>query len=436
LYRPSDPGADSFRTWASITRILTPHPQDTHAPHAESNFLSVLDQWNPEFFERLHGFVGLAEEHGVIVEVVLLSNTYNEQVWGLNPLHNENNINNLNSIPWYTYMTTRSPQLFDRQKTLVRKIVTELNDYDNIVFEICNEPGGNIGTAGAPTCEEVDSWLKELIQLIRQTEAQLPQQHLVFGQQAFVYQMPQLERPPDAYDVFQLADESFREFDYDAVNTHALSNMWYRGQYYDLGLFMMARMNLEAFRDYTLAIYFGETKPLVHDEDNNASQYRDEFGWTIHRKRAWTALFCGAHYDYIDFSIIPGRETGLGNHTIRTWFQHLSSYIHALDLVKSRPLTGSVRVQPEIYVESVFGIANRDVSIYVADAREQFDAQFGEKVRDGKLTVDLEEGSYAVSCFDPSSGGFSPPVTIQGGPRTVIGLPTFRHDIVLRLQRR
>ena len=40
---------------------------------------------------------------------------------------------------------------------------------------------------------------------------------------------------------------------------------------------------LSEFRDYCLATY-RERKPMVMDEDNCASLYRDEVGWTIHRK--------------------------------------------------------------------------------------------------------------------------------------------------------
>ena len=35
-----------------------------------------LDRPNPEFFDRLHRFLSLASGYGIIVEVVLLSNTY------------------------------------------------------------------------------------------------------------------------------------------------------------------------------------------------------------------------------------------------------------------------------------------------------------------------------------------------------------------------
>ena len=54
-----------------------------------------LDEYNPEFFNRLHRFLSLASEYGIVVEVVLFSNTYAPQIWSLNPLNRSNNINDV-----------------------------------------------------------------------------------------------------------------------------------------------------------------------------------------------------------------------------------------------------------------------------------------------------------------------------------------------------
>ena len=63
---------------------------------------------------------------------------------------------------------------------------------------------------------------------------------------------------------------------------------------------MSKELHLEQFRDFFLAAY-SEPKPVISDEDNAASMYVDDTGWTIQRKRAWMAVMCGAHYDFIDF---------------------------------------------------------------------------------------------------------------------------------------
>src|SRR5829696_8710389 len=40
-----------------------------------------LDRPNPELFDRLHRFLSLASDYGIIVEVVLLSNHYVDSIW-------------------------------------------------------------------------------------------------------------------------------------------------------------------------------------------------------------------------------------------------------------------------------------------------------------------------------------------------------------------
>ena len=50
-----------------------------------------LDQWNPEYFDRLHRFLDAASKMGIVVELTVFSNTYANDVWKLNPLRAENN---------------------------------------------------------------------------------------------------------------------------------------------------------------------------------------------------------------------------------------------------------------------------------------------------------------------------------------------------------
>src|SRR5947209_7248022 len=116
-----------------------PESPDYVAPFARTGAGSALDgqpkydldRWNPEFFERLHRFLSLASEYGIIVELTLLSNTYAPNIWELNPLHHANNVNEMPAIEWPEYMTCRHPALFDRQAAHARKIVAETKGYDN-----------------------------------------------------------------------------------------------------------------------------------------------------------------------------------------------------------------------------------------------------------------------------------------------------------------
>ncbi|MBM7567620.1 DUF6298 domain-containing protein [Paenibacillus sacheonensis] len=385
-----------------------------------------LDAWNPEFFDRLHRFLSLASDYGIIVEVTLLSNTYQPAVWDLNPLNASNNVNDVETIEWMTYNTQRNPKILAYQLAHVRKIVEETNKYDNIIYEICNEPGGQFGGAesGHPSPAEVDLWQMAIRDEIRLTEANLPNRHLIAGQEAFTYEPWE-----------QSSDYSFGDFGIEVVNMHPLPNTTYGGKSYHMGEFMSKQLNLRAVRDYCLATA-GESKPLNYDEDNVASQYKDTEGWTIHRKRAWTTLLSGCHYDYIDFSINIYVETGTpeSQRHIRTWLKHLSEYLHGLDLVRARPLTDVVAEEPAHTLAVVFGIPGEDYSIYLADERELADAGAGEPL-ETELRVRLPEGAYRVSCYSPVTGMGSPWIRIEGDANTRLSLPEFQHDLVVRVRK-
>lgn len=382
-----------------------------------------LSQWNPEFFSRLHRFLSLASEYDIIVEVTLLSNTYCPEVWALNPLNTANNINDVESIGWPDYITLRHPKLFHWQAVHIRKIVEETNKYDNIIYEICNEPGGSApGNPTNPAPDEVNKWQMAVADIIRETEARLSNRHIIAGQEAFVYEPWK-----------QKSDKSFENFCVDVVNIHPLPNTTYMGKSYDMGVFMSKQLKLQEFRDFCLATR-GENKPLNLDEDNVASQYKDYDGWTIHRKRAWTALFCGCHYDYIDFSIINYCEAGTPDSQkyIRTWMKHLSEFIHSIDLVSARPITDWLKEKPENTAESVFAVDEKEYCIYLADMRELNELGAGAAI-DGRILIDLPNKQYSIRCFSPVTGLYSPAVTIMGDKNTYIILPVFEHDIVIRI---
>ncbi len=384
-----------------------------------------LSQWNGEFFDRLHQFLGLASEYGIVVEVVLFSNTYSPQVWDLNPLNPRNNINDVEKIEWPDYLSTRHPKLLSWQKKHAAKIVAETNKYDNIIYEICNEPGGAApGGAHNPSVDEVNAWQREIALVIRQTEDGLPNRHLIAGQQAFCYEPWE-----------QGADLAFDDFPIDIVNIHPLPNSPYRGVSYDLGTFMSKGLHLRAFRDYCQATR-EESKPLNMDEDNIASEYRDLDGWTIHRKRAWVALMCLCHYDYIDFSIFPYCETGNpeSQAAIRSWIKYLSEFIHSRDLSNLHPITGWLNEQPDHTLEVILGHEAREYIIYLADDREITESGAGEQIR-GRIVVDLPDGKYITTVFSPRTGLYSPGLSIEGGVDCGLSLPSFCHDCVLLIRR-
>ena len=386
-----------------------------------------LDRWNPEYFERLHRFLSQASELGIIVELTLFSNSYTEKVWALNPLKASNNKQGVGKVSWPDYNSLRNKDLVDRQLAYVRKIVNETHRYDNVYYEICNEPCGGFKPSASgqeyATAAEVDAWQEEIGRVIREELAKTKSKHLVFGVQTMDY---------DKY--HQKLDAVFSGKMADVVNVHPLPNHTLAGRTYDMGGFMQRQLHLKELRDFCIATQ-AYRKPCVLDEDNCASFYRDDVGWTIHRKRAWTALLCGTHYDYIDFSIQAGSETGTpeSQKKFRTWMRHLSEFIHSFDFVNARSQPQWIEKKPEHLVVSVLSKPGSDYVAYLADAREITAPGLGEPIR-GKLAFQLPQGDYLARFYSPMTGEYLPGTTVHGGGTPVIlELPTIRHDIVLRV---
>ena len=278
------------------------------------------------------------------MEVVLFSNTYTPAVWALNPLHAHNNVNGLEEIEWPDYLSRRHPGLFARQVAHVRKIVKETNGYDNVIYEICNEPGGRAeGRDDRPSTAEVNEWLAALIEVVRETEAGLPNRHLIAGQEAFCF---------DPWE--QSSDLSFQALDYDIVNMHPLPNTTYGGTAYDLGDFMSKQLRLRALRDYCLATYAEPSRSTWTRTTSPASTRTSTAGRSTASgpgPRCSAAPTTTTSISRSSTTARPARRQS--QRAIRTWMGNLARFMQSLDLVQARPLPGLLRSQPPHTVEAV-----------------------------------------------------------------------------------
>lgn len=404
--------------------FIAPWPRTGPGPALDGEPLYDLSRWNPEYFARLHKFLSLASKLGIVVELTLFSNAYEDSVWALNPLRAENNVQGIGQVPWDEYTTLRNQPLVDKQLEYVAKIIEETSRYDNVYYEICNEPWGseNTGVVAA----DVDAWQARIGEAIRDALRKQGREHLVFGSQAWNYE-PEFRQPLDA---------SFSGKLFDAVTIHPLPNTIINGHTYQLGNFMSKELVLEDLRDFCRDTQ-RYAKPCVLDEDNTATLYRDDVGWTIHRKRAWTAVLSQSHYDFIDFSVTVGNPTGTpeSNRKIRTWMKHLSEFIHSFNFVAAQPMNDWIESCPANVVASAMGIAGSDYIVYLADAREVTEPTAGEPI-EGEISFRLPPGKYRVSAYSPKSGQYSPAVVVAGGDEVVeLPLPVFEHDLVLRVIR-
>ena len=100
-----------------------------------------LTKWDPAYFSRLKDFVAQAGKRGIVVELALFCPMYEDMQWKLSPMNAANNINGIGAIGRNDVHTLdRNGGLLPVQEALVRKIVAELHDAENLCYEICNEP--------------------------------------------------------------------------------------------------------------------------------------------------------------------------------------------------------------------------------------------------------------------------------------------------------
>lgn len=161
-----------------VKNTLSPLPKDYLAPWPRSEQWGAADglnkfdlsRWDETFFTRLRDFMLKASAKKIIVEMNLFCPFYNDGMWSMSPLNARNNINGIGRMPRSDVYTLKDSRMLAVQERLVRHIVSELRDFDNVYFEICNEP--YIG--GVP-----EEWQAHIEQVISQTESSIVHPHLI-----------------------------------------------------------------------------------------------------------------------------------------------------------------------------------------------------------------------------------------------------------------
>jgi hypothetical protein len=135
-----------------------------------------LDKWNPAFFTRLKDFIAKAAERNIVVEICFFNAQYSD-TWPMSPLYAENNIQGEGNYEFEDAQTITHADLTRRESDYVRKITEEVNGFDNVVLEICDEPF----LTGTPI-ELAGPWIGHMLQVILDAESNLPKKHLVAQQ--------------------------------------------------------------------------------------------------------------------------------------------------------------------------------------------------------------------------------------------------------------
>ena len=129
-----------------------------------------LNQWDPAYLARLKDFMTEASKRGVVVELNLYCPFYSPELWTYSPMNAANNVNGVGVGTSTEAYDLKEAALTEVQENTVRKLVQELKEFDNLYYEICNEP-----YFGGVTAE----WQKRIASVITETEQSFPHRHLI-----------------------------------------------------------------------------------------------------------------------------------------------------------------------------------------------------------------------------------------------------------------
>src|SRR6202000_854209 len=76
----------------------------------------------------------------IVVEISLFSSHYDEMMWKISPFNLSNNVNDTTAIDWKKLPPLENGNILAFQEKYARKLVAEAKDFDNVIFEIQNEP--------------------------------------------------------------------------------------------------------------------------------------------------------------------------------------------------------------------------------------------------------------------------------------------------------
>lgn len=404
-YIEPDPNMGSY--WDIDDNTLAPTNNGLITPWMRSNTpgfagdsnsykfdLSTFDQ---NYFNRLKDFVKKADGRGIVVEYVFFTPYWTmpdkitplHNMWDRSPLNSKNNVNNAgNTSSWnlngknMVWDINSNDGLTPYIGDMVTKVVTELNQFNNVIFQPCIECySGDGGTTMETTFEDF------VISKIRSADS--PKKHLISQGRDNVLDITKNIKP--AVDVFS----------FDAGSNTAIATTFY-----------------------------SLNKPMVNDEDAYLGR-----GEVNYRRAAWNWMIKGgATFNNLDLSFTQyGHEDGSktmpyktstggtrllgGGALIRQQLGILNKFMHSFDFVKMKPDSSVVS---NILNTVTLSESGKQYAIYVPSGTN------------ATVTINLPSGNYKSEWINTRTGTIDKTEIITGGSKTLIS-PGYIEDIALRI---
>ncbi len=404
------------KSFGIVRNDLAPSPGQFIAPWARSGAAGYagggnkfdFDRWDTEYFKRFHDFLTEASNRGIVVEISLFSSHYGDAQWTMSPFNPANNVNGTQTTDWKKLHTMENGNVLAYQERYTRKLVHEANSFDNVIFEIQNEPWSDrpapvsvIGTVNPflqlpardrfPNAAEIAddlslAWQARVAEWITSEEASLPNKHLI-AQNYSNFRLPIREL---------LAGVSIANFHY----AYPEAASWNYG--------------------LDKAISYDETGFMGRDDD-------------LYRRQAWNFMLSGGGiFDALDYSFSPGHEDGTdtepngpggGSKTLRQQLHVLSNFLQSFTLADLHPDVQTVKH------------AGGTIARVLSNPGQEYGMYFD---GDGpaKVTLDLPVGHYSGAWVNVRTGSIERPEDFPvTGQEIILKSPEFRNGIALRLKK-
>jgi hypothetical protein len=282
-----------------------------------------LTKWDEEYFKRLKGFLQTAADHHIIVEFTLFSSFYMDGQYAMSPLHFKNNITLTDSVPFTQLQVIGNDVYWKYQEACVRKIVSELNAFDNLYYEIQNEPwSDHPDSAGVTTDYYTAADLKDPGQVWKRKIETAQQQSLNWQHKIAAVIADEESRLPKKH----LISEDISNFLYSCMEVNQNISV----------------LNFHYALPQTVTANYHWNKAIACNETGFATQ--DE---NVYRRQAWRFIMSGgAVFNHLDYSFAVGYENGTlkkipshssGGAVIRRQLGILLKLLHSLNLVFLHP---------------------------------------------------------------------------------------------------
>ena len=363
-------------------RFICPWARSQTPGYANGGNKFDLTRWDEAYFARLKDFAAQAGRRGVVVEMNLFCPFYDESQWKISPQNAANNVNGIGQVArTNVYTMDKHGGLLPVQEAMVRKVVAELKNFNNLYYEICNEP-----YFGGVTLE----WQHHIADVIVQAEKSFPKPHLI--SQNIANDKAKVVNPHPAVSIFNFHYASPPE---------------------------TVTMN------YHLNKVIGDNETGF--KGTNDTHYRME-GWEF-------MLAGGGLYNNLDYSFTAGHEDGTfvypanqpggGNPAFHKQMKTLQEFLNSFDFIHMKPEPGLVKGGlPTKGRARVLAQPGKQYAIYLFGGPQ------------ANLALELPAGDYQVEWLNPVTGRTEKRVRLNhpGGGATLAS-PPYNPDIALRIRR-